>query len=770
MKIKTLSLAIATSCLTYFLNYSGAYAAGLGKLTVLSALGQPLRAEIELTSVSAEDVGNLFPKLADNEAYRQAKIDFNPVLLSLHFAVENRGSKQFILVTSPQSINEPYLEMLVELTSSSGRLVREYPMVIDMDATPSTNAAVVDDTKTSATGITTNPITATALDKQNVTQKTEPKKTSTKSKDNPKSAVVAQSNSKQASYRIKPGDTLGQIAKHVKYEGVSLDQMLVALQRSNASALINNNMNLIRSGAILTIPDKSEVEGVDKSDAKKVVVAQAIDFEAYRDKLAHQVAQSEPDQTRKIKKSKSGKITAKVVEKPTAINESPDILQLSKAQKQEQAQLKKLEEDRIAEKKELEATNARIKELEQNTAQLQKILALQNEAATKPAQTEKKNTDVADATSIPKAITPIEAKVPTPHAPEQAKKDLAPKPAESKQSLFDHWKRYVPFGAILLALLAGVGIYFSLNRKKTGKKKTEQVVDKISATGATDATDLHSQQVEADSSAETTEENATTAELIKKEDDPLTEADAYIAYGRDDQAEEILKEALNTQSDQHSIRMKLLDIYARRKDALNFGLAASELYEMTGGKGPDWEQAASLGMTIDPNNPLYSNEQSTHHAGIGGDVNLANELASALSDHEDSSKGEKTDMPISPINLDLSASTSQLEELVQVETSSHTQEKNENVETLNSLNLGSTVTTPTPKEFDLSGIDLELPNKRSQAPTQTTLEEMATKLDLALAYKKIGDKEGARELLGEVMNAGTQEQAARAKAMMSDLA
>src|SRR3954469_24340204 len=85
--LKTLSGALASAV---FLS-SSAYAAGLGKLTVLSSLGQPLSAEIELTSVSADDASGLVAKLAPADAFRVANIEFNPALLSLRFAVEQRG-------------------------------------------------------------------------------------------------------------------------------------------------------------------------------------------------------------------------------------------------------------------------------------------------------------------------------------------------------------------------------------------------------------------------------------------------------------------------------------------------------------------------------------------------------------------------------------------------------------------------------------------------------------------------------------------------------
>ena len=138
LKLKTLSAAVISA-----LVLSNAYAAGLGKLTVMSSLGQPLRAEIELTSVAPDELASLQPKLASAEAFRQANIDFNPSLFSLRFAVEQRGGQPIVRITSTQPINEPFVDMLLELGGNKGRLVREYTFLLDPPEMRATQAAQV---------------------------------------------------------------------------------------------------------------------------------------------------------------------------------------------------------------------------------------------------------------------------------------------------------------------------------------------------------------------------------------------------------------------------------------------------------------------------------------------------------------------------------------------------------------------------------------------------------------------------------------------------
>jgi pilus assembly protein FimV len=101
------------------------------------------------------------------------------------------------------------------------------------------------------------------------------------------------------------------------------------------------------------------------------------------------------------------------------------------------------------------------------------------------------------------------------------------------------------------------------------------------------------------------------SQLDSNEVDPVAEADVYIAYGREEQAEDILKEALRLQPDRHAVRVKLLEIYARRGDKTAFMSICEDLKDRTGGVGEDWEKAIRLGKTMDPSNPMFAGAQNT---------------------------------------------------------------------------------------------------------------------------------------------------------------
>ena len=123
------ALAIA---LTLAFGAPAALGAGLGRLSVQSALGQPLQAEVEVPSVARDESGSLQVRLASAGSYRQAGLDFNSALAQLRFTLERRGDASYVVrMTSLQPVNEPYLDILLELTWATGRVLREYTVLLD---------------------------------------------------------------------------------------------------------------------------------------------------------------------------------------------------------------------------------------------------------------------------------------------------------------------------------------------------------------------------------------------------------------------------------------------------------------------------------------------------------------------------------------------------------------------------------------------------------------------------------------------------------------
>lgn len=597
--LKTLTAAVASAVLMA----SSAQAAGLGKLTVLSALGQPLRAEIELTAVADDEASGLSAKLASPEAFRVANIDFNPALLSLRFNVEQRNGRQFIRISSTQPLNEPFVDLLLELSWNNGKLVREYTFLLDPAELRSTQSAQVAPTEV--------PARARPAQQQAAAPEAAPVR----------ARPAAPADAKRRpddGYRVKPGDTLGRIAAKVKPEGVSLDMMLVALYRANPDAFFGHNMNRLRSGQILTVPDNDAIQSTDAGEARAMVVAHAADFNAYRNKLAGQVASSDAVKVPQAGQSATGKISAKVQERPTAANESPDQLHLSKAAPAAASGAKggAASEDVIAKEKALADAQARVRELEKNVTDLEKLVTVKNQAGATAAATAQQEAAKPSTPAKQAAAAPAKP----PHA---AVKPVQPKPvvkaAPPEPGLVDTLMDNITYigGAALVALLAALGLS---QRKKRRAKDDEEPGHEPSLLGVptehavTMFAEAGGQSVDTTNSVFNSSFAPSASQLDTNEVDPVAEADVYIAYGRDVQAEEILKEALRANPDRHPVRLKLLEIYAARKDQRAFESQASELYGMTRGEGDEWAQAAALGLSIDPLNPLYASTGGAGHA------------------------------------------------------------------------------------------------------------------------------------------------------------
>src|SRR3954468_15686758 len=213
-----------------------AYAAGLGKLTILSSLGQPLAAEIELVSVQKDELSSLSARFASPDAFQQANMQYSPALIGVRMTIEQRSDgKPFIRIVSTRSINDPFLAVLIELTWSQGRLLREYTALLDPPGYVPMPAPV---TPPVATATPVAP-TVSAESKPIASSQPEASATTPTAKPAPRAATPKSAAPSQApgnEYAVKRGDTLAKIAAGVKPEGVTLDQMLVSLYRNNTDA------------------------------------------------------------------------------------------------------------------------------------------------------------------------------------------------------------------------------------------------------------------------------------------------------------------------------------------------------------------------------------------------------------------------------------------------------------------------------------------------------------------------------------------------------
>jgi pilus assembly protein FimV len=603
--------------------WGSANAAGLGKLSVQSALGQPLRAEIELLSVTKDDLADISARLATAEAFKQARIDRQEVLGNLRFSVDQRSNGQPVIrISSTSSVQDPFLDMLIELNWSSGRLIREYTILLDPVA-----SAKPADTVRSVPAVT--PLISGATN--GTTKPKEPAAAVETAKAKPAAPPPAP----RTYGPVKSGETLRGIASKVRPADISLEQMMVGLYQANKQAFQNNNMNRLNRGGVLNVPSADAAQAVTRAEAARTVRGHTTEWNAYRRKLA-EMAGEVP--VTKVEDQAAGKITPQQDIKPApAPGVAKDVLKLSKGEPggavkpdgKTQERLHAMEEELAAKGRALQEAQDRVSQLERTVRDMQKLLEMKAQEAAKappapaPGLTDEQPAPLPEPVAEP---TPAPVAEPAPVETPKPASVIAPlpvaEPTTSWVSTFISNPIYI--GGIVAALLLSGLLWMMMvgSRRRQGLTKFEDSIMtggefKNNAVFNASSGNLASGASTEGSMLLTDFSRLGMGAIDSHEVDPIAEAEVYMAYGRDAQAEEILREALIKDPARYEIALKLLELYASRKDTTSFETTASELYAGLGGQNtPVWQRAAEMGRSIDPENPLY--RVDTQQSGIMG--------------------------------------------------------------------------------------------------------------------------------------------------------
>ena len=652
-------------------------AAGLGKIHVMSALGQPLLAEIDLVSVSAEEFPTLAARLASQDAYREANVEYPNGLGGFRFVIEKRASGQpYLKVVTNQPINEPFIDLLIELNWASGRLLREYPVLLDP---PGYNVEKPQTPKFTAPQIAAEPTTQIEPAPAPKAMPTEQESATQESLATPAKVKVAGKTS-AGKYSadtygpVKSGETLRGIAESTRPAEVTLDQMLVAIYRENKGAFVGRNMNRLKAGMILKVPDNATVSAVAPGAAKREVIAQTADWNTYRKRLSN-VATLSTAKGDKPGQTAGGAIDTKVTDDKAPPETGKDVLKLSKGQADAGQgatgkgtdKLNLMQEELATRDRALGDARARVSDLEKQISEMRRLLELKGSPlptgkpplmanAPEPPPTEKPTAIVTPTIESKPAMEPKpvpEVPPPTPAATEMENKPpVDAMPVKPKKP-----KRIMPtpepiaesgfFDGLLdnpLIPAAGLGILGLLGffGYRQFRKRKDAQLGAFTATGAIPGGFKLGQAAAPGASGTLTPEGGNSSFLSDfdkvgagnidtDEVDPVAEADVYIAYGRDAQAEEILKEAMVKDSSRYEIPLKLLEIYSNRKSAQSFETVAKQLHTTIGAQHPLWSKVAEMGRKLDATNTLYAALNVTaaqNHPGDSAGIRAINRDAS----------------------------------------------------------------------------------------------------------------------------------------------
>ncbi|MHB8563135.1 MAG: FimV/HubP family polar landmark protein [Acidiferrobacteraceae bacterium] len=641
----------------------------LGHLDLHSALGQRLKADIPLAFNNPPDLKRVRVGLASQDEFAGAGLAWTSMLGHISFHTVSRHGVYFIELRSSQPITQPYLQFLLRIDWPGGQLLREYTALLDppylmkqeeiatastpprqvtMPAAPPVAPPVVAPTAVAALSPSAPAPMAplSLLGPPNV--KPLPVATATAVATKP---VGKQGVGKRMPHTIGPlksGASLWGVASQLKArEQVGVPQIALALFRANGNAFLKHNMNGLKRGAVLTVPSQAAVLSISHRQAVKALRVQTAAWDAYRAQMArHPLVVATGSHTSGVASGQVAPAGAgahaphellKIVGAGAAGSlqgkTAREVLKQGTSSLQGALASSQLENTHLATqvqklKQQLEATKRLLTLENRELAQLQVQFKGGKVALVPPAVLAHK----AMAGTLPKpvALPPKPVAAVQPHVVRKPPVMVPPPVSAPQTSFVDEVMAsplFVPLAGVLALLLAGLALYYRRRRQSIAEFE-ESILSGPVSDGASGSEESGKQT---DVSFLSDFSQGGMGNIHTDEVDPIAEAEVYLAYGRDEQAEEILKEAIQKDSMRHELRLRLLEIYNQRKDVAAFETTAEELYAALEGKGGRiWARAEELGRKLSPDNPLFRRQTEQETAGTGDTLDAETVPASPL--------------------------------------------------------------------------------------------------------------------------------------------
>lgn len=586
-------------------------ALGLGDIKVNSSLNQPLDAVIELIAVDKGEIDDIKAGLADAIAFSNAGLDRPFFLTKLRFQpLEDAQGNTKVSVTSATAIREPFLNFIVQLNWRGGVMFREYALLLDP---PDYNIA--------STEIQAAPVAAQTPQ----TPQTRP-----------------ESFSATRYGPVRTSETLWVIADKIRPDRqITIEQMMMALQRANQDAFVDNNANRLRVGSVLNIPTRAEIEQTDPATARNQFIAQT---NAWRSSIrqtpptpdvepgipGNVVASSalasemQPAPAAKPMATESGGGRLRVVETgrdwllSTASHLGKEVYpgNLTEQLREEIADSEQdleavqeinrdLDNLKSALEGKIDTLRTALEEKDQAIADLRQ--QLESAAVAKTAQTGEGMVPVTSLESEEGSINVAAA----PTAPENA--NSAPVQESSKPVWLDErWQ--ISAAVILLGLLIIAWVLTRRRQKEVGS--AADILMPVSGFDEEDTATIKEGELLGDIfEPETTSKAHTSDEPVYHEPPAdvaavLTEADIYLAYRRYTQAENLIKDAMRSSPDNPELMAKLLEVYAFKKDRKGYSDYLTSISPQLQGYSSElWERVLDMTRDLIPDHPILFADQ-----------------------------------------------------------------------------------------------------------------------------------------------------------------
>jgi len=586
-----------------------ASAAGLGKIKVKSGLGEPFEAEIEVLENTADQALPLKAGVGSTEEYASSGLADTYIPQGIHIQVIRHADNSRVLrLVSDRPVNEPFLELLVKAESSNTNILRQYTILLDPPVSrfndEPENPRTVEKSGAVATARqNAKAASAGAVQPDDAIPEFVPRKSrkssSKKTKKQAVTAYDAEAGSLPAApvdmnaetYTTQSGDVFGKVAQRYQPEGISLKKVMAAFFAANPDAFVDGDINQLKAGQTLRIPTQETMKG--------------------------STSKARPEETRKPEKE-----PVMADSHPQAAKEaSPKfVLKISPGDADAGASDKQGGEPAGQPDPNQASANANGTPATSSTQP-------------PPEQLPPADANVGDAGTESSAITP--QPVPPPAAQAVPEKLISAPVSVEEKSMLDSILANLPWIAFGMAIpLLCFLVMYVMHRKRLADLHNLQEYDDEDGEAVDDARVPDADNGRPNGLGETLAYESATdntpvlvgnvsqlfstpqvrhdAEMDIHEVDPLVEAEIYMSYGRDEQAESILRNALVKTPHKHELSLGLLKIYADRSDTQSFERVARTVHEAAElGALEDvvlWGKAAILGLKIDPLNPLYQIE------------------------------------------------------------------------------------------------------------------------------------------------------------------
>lgn len=737
--------AASTLLAAVALQASLAHGLGLGDITLRSALDQPLAAEIRLRGVGDLNPNQILVGLGSAGDFERAGVERVYLLSDIQFEVQLDGEGNGVVrLSSDRPIREPYLDFVVEVRWPTGRVLREYTVLLDLPTYTRAPAEPVMAARAQARGGAGTGVTAGA--------------------DDGGLAIGA------GEHTVASGETLWSIANRARPDGVSTQQMMVAIQRANPGAFINGNMNLIRAGALLRMPQGSDLVALSQTEARSAVAQQASPPGADGAPAAPETPPAAQAEAPAPQGEGYLALAGDSAEKPGV--EAAGGVGETGGSAGADADLSSVQENLSAAERANAELKARVAALETQVKDYEKLAQLKSDTLSEAQQAAGEQDAAKEAAQAP-----------------GEKRPTAPAPGLLEQLLGNTFALVAALGALLLAML-----FFLFKRRRTVEEFVPAPERTLRPAPAPELAQPRKETPRAgDLAPSVLGAGGAAAELAGAElTDPVGEAEIYLAYGRHERAIEILQDALRGDPAQSDVRLKLMEIHDERGEQQEFmqhyaalggdataQRAAREALEH--GKNPQWLAVLTTGAAALAAVGMEPRLDREHELSLDLDAELE-QAGSRAAPEQEFELGALDDADLDVLAAAAAAPQRSHQETMLAKTGEAIARAAAELDlgVSDEFELGEDVSHAAGAE-DLPDFDLPLGELELGAPDAAVAaveaedadlaflkgtDETETKLELARAYVDMGDLQGARDILEEVAEEGSGEQREQAAALL----